>query len=572
MPASQDVQERKTVKIRPVTPGERDAWPGGVIVPLDQAFEDARGRIVPLVDLPMESCVLIRSRKGSVRANHYHQTDWHFCYVLSGSIEYHHRPHGSDELPEVVVVRQGQLFFTPPMVDHAMVFPEDTAFLVLGRNSRAQEVYEADVVRIPPLEALQPPPPEADYHHRTSCRLCAGTDLANVLTLTPTPLANAFVTEDARGREQRRYPIELWLCRGCGHVQMLDEVDARRLYEHYVYVSGTSPVFVRHFEEYANYVRDTFCGHESGLVVDIGSNDGTLLRFFQQLGCRVLGVDPAREISEAARRRGIPVLTEFFSPDLARRILAEQGPARVITANNVMAHIDDLDAFVRGVELLLAPDGVFVFEVSYLVDMMEKTLFDMIYHEHLDHHTVEPLVPFFASRGLELVEAIRVDTHGGSLRGVVQKAGGRHPAGESVRRAIAHERSLRLRDEATFRAFDRHIRGIGEELVRLLRDLKSQGKRIAGFGAPAKATTLLYHLGIEPEMIDFIVDDSPLKQGRFTPGMHIPVVSAQSLYERRPDYVLVLAWNFAQPIIAKHSAFREAGGRFIVPLPAIEIH
>lgn len=571
MPNDRHEEDRIAVKIRPVTNEERQAWPKGVIVPLEEPFVDPRGQILPLVDLPMESCVLINSKKGSVRANHYHQTDWHFCYVVSGSIEYHHRPHGSTARPEKVTVRQGQLFFTPPMVDHAMVFPEDTTFLVLGRNSRAQEVYEADVIRIPALNEHRIFDPAPDYHHRTTCRLCDGKDLAKVLTLTPTPLANAVVSQHERGLEQRRYPIELWLCRGCAHVQLLDVVNPRSLYDHYVYVSGTSPVFVRHFEAYSSYVCERFPPPPDGLVVDIGSNDGTLLRFFQRAGNRVLGIDPAKEISEATRRSGIAVLTEFFTPELAHRVAGEHGRADVITANNVIAHIDDLDAVVRGVSQLLAPGGVFVFEVSYLVDLLEKTLFDTIYHEHLDYHTIEPLVPFFAERGLELIEAIRVDTHGGSVRGVVQRAGGPYKVGASVGEAVANERKLKVREESTYRAFEGHIKDLGEELVRLLRELKSKGKRVAGFGAPAKATTLLYELGIEPDMIDFIVDDSPLKQGRYTPGMHIPILPAQTLYDRRPDYVLVLAWNFAEPIIAKHAAFRDGGGHFIVPVPKIEI-
>ncbi len=565
------------IRIRPVSDEERRTWPKDVIVSLERPFVDERGRIMPLVDLPMESCVLIESKKGSVRANHYHRSDWHFCYVLSGSILYLHRPHGSEVEPEKVMIGQGQLFFTPPMVDHAMVFPEDTTFLVLGRNSRTQEVYEADVVRIAPMhdhehEHLHQLAPEPDSRRRSTCRLCSSGGLSKVLSLAPTPLANAFVTAEERDAEQRRYPIELGMCRECGHVQLLDVVDPRKLYEHYVYVSGTSPVFVRHFESYARYVCERFAPTPGGLVVDIGSNDGTLLRFFQKAGSRVIGIDPAKEIGEASRRSGIPVITGFFTPELGARIAAEHGHADVITANNVIAHIDDLNAVVQGIGHLLSPGGVFVFEVSYLVDVLDKTLFDTIYHEHLDYHTVEPLVPFFARHGLELIEAIRVDTHGGSLRGVVQRAGGRHPVGASVGEAIANETRMQMREEGTFRAFDDHIREIGEQLVRLLRELKSQGKSIAGFGAPAKATTLLYQLGIEPDMIDFIVDDSPLKQGRFSPGMHIPVVPAQELYDRRPDYVVVLAWNFAQPIVAKHAAYREGGGRFIVPLPEIEIH
>ena len=413
---------------------------------------------------------------------------------------------------------------------------------------------------------------EKAYYHRDSCRLCGGSNLTKVLALTPTPPANAFVTEAELSEPQPAFPLDVWLCNGCGHVQLLDVVDPRILYAHYVYVSGTSPVFVRHFEQYAQYVRSTFSPAAGSLALDIGSNDGTLLRFFKDAGHRVLGVEPAEEISEASRRAGIPTITGFFSEQLAERVVKEHGQAAVVTANNVIAHIDDLAAVMRGVAKLLAPDGVFVFEVSYLVDVLEKTLFDTIYHEHLDYHSVEPLEPFFRSCGLQLVEALRVDSHGGSLRGVVQRAGGPRKVGASVASLVARERQMDLRNADTFRTFGARIAKVGSELTTLLGKLKREGKRIAGFGAPAKATTLLYHLGITPQLVDFIVDDSPLKQGRYTPGMHIPVLPAQALYDRGVDYTVILAWNFAEPIMKKHSAWRDGGGRFIVPLPKLEVH
>jgi SAM-dependent methyltransferase len=410
------------------------------------------------------------------------------------------------------------------------------------------------------------------YHHRDSCRLCRAEHLTKVLALTPTPPANAFVTQAELSAPQAAFPLDVWMCDACGHVQLLDVVDPGILYAHYVYVSGTSPVFVRHFQQYAEYVASQFKPAQGSLVLDIGSNDGTLLRFFKDAGHKVLGVEPAEEISEASRRSGIPTLTGFFSEALAQRIVKEHGQACVVTANNVAAHIDDLAAVMRGVARLLTQDGVFVFEVSYLVDVLEKTLFDTIYHEHLDYHSVEPLVPFFASCGLQLIEATRVDSHGGSLRGVVQRAGGPRKVGTSVAALIAGERKIALRDAQTFRAFGARIAKVASDLTSLLAKLKREGKRIAGFGAPAKATTLLYHLGITPQLVDFIVDDSPLKQGRFTPGMHIPVLPAQALYDRGVDYAVILAWNFAEPIMKKHAAWHGAGGRFIVPLPTLEVH
>jgi SAM-dependent methyltransferase len=409
------------------------------------------------------------------------------------------------------------------------------------------------------------------YFRRGTCRLCDSAALANVFSLAATPLANAFVTRDALDKEQQLYPLDVFLCENCGHLQLLDVIDPVALYEHYVYVSGTSPVFVKHFKEYADYVTANFLPPSDGLVVDIGSNDGTLLRFFKEGGRRVLGVDPAREITDQARASGIPTMVEFFTPALAARIRNEQGPASVVTSNNVIAHIDDLAAVMDGIGQLLAPDGVFVFEVSYLGDVVEKTLFDTFYHEHLDYHSVGPLVGFFSRCGLELIDAMRVDTHGGSLRGVVQKKGGPRRVGPSVAEAVAREKSMELNKAATYRAFAAHIDTLKTELLGLLQRLKGQGKRIAGFGAPAKTTTLMYHFGIKPGMIDFIVDDSPLKQGHFTPGMHIPVLPTQQLYERRPDYAVILAWNFAGPIMAKHVAFREGGGHFIIPLPKVEV-
>jgi SAM-dependent methyltransferase len=412
---------------------------------------------------------------------------------------------------------------------------------------------------------------EVSCRHRSTCRLCGSSKLDKVLSLAPAPLANAFVTQEALGSVQPRFPLDVWLCAACGHTQLLDVVDPKVLYEHYVYVSGTSPAFVRHFERYADYVIGTFAPPADGLIVEIGSNDGTLLKFFRDRGRRVLGVDPAQEISEATRAKGIPTITSFFTPELAEKILSEHGPLSVVVANNVMAHIDDLSSMVKGVARVLAPSGVLVFEVAYLVDLVQNHLFDTIYHEHLDYHAVEPLAAFFAAHGMELIEAVRVDTHGGSLRGVAQRAGGPRKVGASVAAAIAVERQIALRDPGTFRAFSDQIDSFGKELVLLLRKLRKEGKRIAGFGAPAKATTLMYHLGITPDMIDFIVDDSPLKQGRFSPGMHIPVLPATALYERRPDYALLLAWNFARPIMEKHRAFRDAGGRFIVPLPKLEV-
>lgn len=409
------------------------------------------------------------------------------------------------------------------------------------------------------------------YHRRSSCRLCGGTRLTEVLGLTPTPPANAFVPPAQANRQQECFPLDVFFCEGCGHVQLLDVVDPRILFGHYVYVSGTSSVFVRHLADYAADLLRKFPRDDKRIVVEIGSNDGTMLRAFQHAGRPVLGIDPAQEIAVAATKAGVPTVNGFFSLDLARKIRAEYGPAAVITANNVFAHIDDLAGAVEGVLALLAEDGVLAFEVSYLVDVYEKTLFDTIYHEHLDYHSVGPLIPFLRAHGLELIEAIRVPSHGGSIRLIAQVKGAARPVGPSVTAALAEEHRLGLDRSGTLKSFGDKIAAVGEELRRVLTAFRAEGKRIAGFGAPAKATTLMYHFGIGPDVIDFIIDDSPLKQGLFSPGMHIPVLSSEAIAERKPDILVILAWNFAQSIIERHAAFRDGGGRFVVPLPHVEV-
>ena len=356
-------------------------------------------------------------------------------------------------------------------------------------------------------------------------------------------------------------------------MQLLDVVDPVLLFRNYVYVSGTSPVFVDHFRRYAESMQRLIQLPAGSRVVEIGSNDGTLLRFFQDAGMTVLGIDPARRIAEEATRHGIETLPEFFDRALAARVRAERGGASLIVANNVFAHADDLHTIADGIAQLLEPDGLFVFEVSYLLDVFEKTLFDTIYHEHLSYHTVKPLVAFFRQHGLELVDAIRVDSHGGSLRGIVKRLGRRWEVQPGVAELIAQETALGLHGPEAFRTLFDRIGARKRELTALLRRLKGEGKRIVGFGAPAKATTLMFHFGLGPETLDYIIDDSPLKQGLYSPGHHIPVVPSTALYDpsTKADYAVILAWNFAEPIVAKHRRFLDAGGHFIIPLPTVSI-
>ena len=409
---------------------------------------------------------------------------------------------------------------------------------------------------------------------RSDCRLCGSRQLQRVVSLGATPLANEFITEAERGKPQDRFPLDVHICNGCGHVQLLDVVDPERLFRRYVYVSATAPAFVEHFRRYAAAMLELTGMPAGSSVLEIGSNDGTLLRFFQEAGMRVLGIDPAERIAAEATRTGIQTRPEFFDLALAQRLQGEGWQPSLIVANNVFAHADDLHTILEGVSHLLAGDGLFVFEVSYLLDVVEKTLFDTIYHEHLSYHTVKPLAGLFERHGMELIDAIRVEPHGGSLRGIAKRKGGRFPKQPGVDGLIAEEARLGLHGPEPYRKFFQDIQQRKMELTDILRRLKEEGKRVVGFGAPAKATTLMFHFGLGPETLEYIIDESPWKQGLYSPGHHIPIVPSSHLYDpnRKPDYALILAWNYSRSIMEKHQPFRDAGGQFVIPLPNVEVY
>jgi SAM-dependent methyltransferase len=410
------------------------------------------------------------------------------------------------------------------------------------------------------------------FRRRERCTLCAASaqDLAKVMSLAPTPPANEFLREDELGKPQEAIPLSLLLCGKCGHLQLAEIVDPERLFRNYVYVSGTSPVFVAHFREYAKTCCERFGLGERSFVVEVGSNDGTLLKQFQSFGVNdVFGVDPASEIVKTANAAGVPTLEAFFTTELAKRLESERRPADLVCANNVFAHAEDLADFARAAGTLLGPEGVFVFEVSYLRDVIEKLLFDTIYHEHTSYHALAPLVRFFEARGMRLFDAERVESHGGSIRCFVSQAKASHANSARLRELLDKERELGLESPPVYERFKQRISERGKELKARLGKIRAGGERIAGFGAPAKLTTLMHEFGLDRQSIDFIVDDSAWKQGRFTPGTHIPVVASSELGARKPAWCVVFAWNFADSIVKKHAAYTDGGGHFIVPLPEL---
>lgn len=401
-----------------------------------------------------------------------------------------------------------------------------------------------------------------NYTIRDRCRLCASGRMTEVLRLAPTPLANEFLNPATPAAHSDVFPLYLVQCAECGHVQLPVIVDPGRLFSNYVYVSGTSPSFIDHFRRYAQEAIASYALKPGDLVVDIGSNDGTLLRFFKDAGMRVLGVDPAEAIAAQATANGIETLPHFFGPDLAAKILQSHGPATLVLANNMFAHADDLRSIAQGISKLLDPTrGRFVFEVQYLVDMVENSLFDMVYHEHLSYHGIAPLLPFFRSMNMQVIDVQRVATHGGSVRVCVA------PANMAVQQAsvmalVASEQAAMA--GLPFEGLKARIDTAHQQIAAFFEEARQAGWRVAGFGAPAKLTTLMYQFGIGGKDIAYVVDDSPWKQGLLTPGTQIPVVPAAQLQSDPPDRILIFAWNFAEQIAAKHPKF---AGRFVVPLP-----
>lgn len=403
--------------------------------------------------------------------------------------------------------------------------------------------------------------------HRNDCRLCHSCGLVLVLKLTPTPLADSYL----RVKEVPEvFPLDLYLCRECGFAQLLDVVQPQHIYLDYIYETVSSLGLVEHFDNYAAEVLGRIRPPAGALVIDVGSNDGTLLKSYQKRGMKVLGVDPAREIAARATAAGVETLAEFLTVPVARRIRRERGPAAIVSANNVIANIDDLDEIAAAIRELLAPDGVFVFESYYLGDLVRNMVFDFIYHEHISSFAVKPVALFFKRHGLELVDVLRVPTKGGSLRYTVQLAGGPRNVAPIVGELLALEVQQGLDQPEMFRAFNARIERAKADTLAVLQKLKAEGKSVAGYGASATTTTLVYHFGMGG-LIDYLVDDYPAKQGTFSPGLHLPVLPSEALYERRPAAVVVMAWRYYEPIMRRHRKYSAQGGKFIVPMPELKI-
>jgi len=407
-----------------------------------------------------------------------------------------------------------------------------------------------------------------DLKHRESCRLCQSGNLELVLPIRPSPIADAYVPKEKINEEQVLYPLDLYLCLDCGHLQHLDIVNPEILFRNYIYVTSSSLGLVEHYRQYADETVNKYQVPPGSLVVEIGSNDGSLLKFFkEEHQMQVLGIDPARRIAKEATERGIPTLPEFFSSNLAEKIRKEHGPAKIITANNVFAHADDLADIVKGIRLLLSDDGFFVFEVSYLLDIVDQFLFDTVYHEHVSYHSVLPLKKFFESIGMQLFEINRISSKGGSIRGVAQRIPeGKRDVQPIIGELLQIEEDRGLNKPEIFKKYSHAIEERKNVLNKFLDGAINEGKIIAGYGASTTVTTLMNHFLLSKK-IEFLVDDNTEKHNTYSPASHIPVLPSDIIYEKKPDYIVILAWQYAEPIMKKHKRYVEEGGSFIVPLP-----
>lgn len=404
--------------------------------------------------------------------------------------------------------------------------------------------------------------------HKDSCRVCKGTDLTRILSLGEHPPVDNFI-DAARLSTEKRYPLDVYFCGTCNLVQLLDVVAEEELFHgNYAYFSSASQPLVEHFRSYAEDLKKEQLA-PGDLVVDIGSNDGVLLQFFTD-GYRVLGIEPSANVADAARAKGIETIDGFFSVEMAKKIVETHGKAKVVTANNVFAHIDDIDEIVRAVKELLTDDGVFVSESHYLLDLIENREFDTVYHEHLCYYSVKPLQALFGRFDMEVCDVRRVATHGGSIR-VYARRKAATPVSSGVQELLTLEEKAGLHSVDRFADFQKEADAIKEKLVSLVRGFRAEGKVVTAYGAPAKGNTLLNFCGFTPEDLKYVTDTTPYKVGLLTPGSHIPVVSPDILARETPDYILLLAWNYKDFILKKEQALRDRGAKFIIPIPDVEI-
>lgn len=402
-----------------------------------------------------------------------------------------------------------------------------------------------------------------------NCRACDSKSITTFLELGPTPIPNGFIAKEDLAKPEKFYPLDVCFCEECGMVQLSHVVDPQIMFGNYVYIPSTSKTMVKHFDKLAKEASKRVNLKPGDLVIDIGSNDGTLLKAFKKRGAAVLGIDPAANLATLANGQGILTINKFFTNKLAKLMRAQHGKAKIISATNVVAHVDDLHDFFEGVNTLLDKEGQLVMEFPYLPNLIKGREFDTIYQEHLSYLSVNPLLGLLKQHGLNLVSPKLSPVHGGSMRVYIIK--GKVIADKSVQGFARKERLEGMLNEETYLNFQRAVAKIRGDLNEQLYRLRKLDMVIAGYGASAKGNVLLNYCRIGRETLPFIVDSIPYKQGKYTPGTHIPILPENQLLARQPDVTLLLAWNFADEIVEKQKKYLARGGRFVRPIPVLEL-
>ena len=419
------------------------------------------------------------------------------------------------------------------------------------------------------------PPADATATATLACRFCGAELRQTFVDLGMSPLCQKHLRADQLSQMEPFYPLHARVCEKCFLVQVEDVVPPEEIFGDgaYAYFSSYSTSWLDHARRYVETMVRRFALKPGDLALEIASNDGYLLQYFQQAGLRALGIEPASNTAAAARARGIETIVRFFGRETARDVAAERGRARIMTANNVLAHVPDLNDFIAGIPILLAADGVVTLEFPHLMRLVEQNQFDTIYHEHFSYLSFETVVQMFAAHGLTVFDVEELPTHGGSLRVFARHAGATgHAVSPSVAGLRAREDAAGLRSLDYYRRFGEQVAETKRKLLAFLIEARRAGRQVVGYGAPGKGNTLLNYCGIRTDFLDYTVDRSPHKQGGYLPGTHIPIRAPEEIERTRPDYVLILPWNLREEIMGQMAHIRAWGGRFVVPIPEVRVY
>jgi len=402
------------------------------------------------------------------------------------------------------------------------------------------------------------------------CRFC-GAGLQDVFVdLGKSPLCESFLPADALNQMEPFYPLKVWVCRECFLVQLEEYVAPSDIFSHYAYFSSYSDSWLAHAENYVAMATERFGLGDSNLVVELASNDGYLLQYFVRRGIQVLGIDPAENVAEKAKDKGVDTLVRFFGVETAEFVREERGPADLIVGNNVLAHVPDINDFVGGIATLLADNGNVTMEFPHLLRLMEGNQFDTIYHEHFSYLSLSFVRKLFASHGLKVYDVQELGTHGGSLRIFAAWERAQREEGTAIAKVLADEEAAGLRRLDAYAAFGEQVIRTKHALLSYLIRMREEGKRVAAYGAPGKGNTLLNYCGIRTDLLEFAVDRNPFKHGLYTPGTHIPIHPVERVDETRPERLLILPWNLREEIAKQMAYIRDWSGRFAVPIPNVE--